>query len=51
MTDMTIRREFLDEVLTSLEGLDKKAQTNGEHKLLCIMALQLQESLDFTNEE
>ena len=51
MTDMTIRKEFLDEVLTSLETLNEKAITDGEHKLLCIMALQLQESLDFTNEE
>ncbi len=51
MTDMTIRREFLDEVLTSLEELDKKAETNGEHKVLCLMVKELRDNLDFTDEE
>ena len=51
MTDMTIRREFLDEVLTSLEELDKKAETNGEHKVLYLMVKALRDNLDFTDEE
>lgn len=43
---MTIRREWLNEVLDRLEMLERKAETNGESRLMCEMLITLKDNLE-----
>lgn len=49
MENMTIRREFIDEVLECLEHLIEQTETEGEEKLLYEMTLTMKENLEFTD--
>lgn len=43
---MTIRREWLNEVLDTLEMLERKAETNGESKIMYKMMKALEENVE-----
>jgi hypothetical protein len=45
--DMTMRKEFVFEVLDALEALNKKATTEGERKLMYELAVILQDCLSW----
>ena len=47
MENMTIRGEFIDEVLECLEHLMEQTETEGEEKLLYEMTLAMKENLEF----
>lgn len=49
MENMTIRKEFINEVLECLEHLMEQTETEGEEKLLYEMTLAMKESLEFTD--
>lgn len=49
MEDMTIRKEFINEVLECLEHLMEQTETEGEEKLLYEMTLAMKENLEFTD--
>ena len=47
MENMTIRGEFIDEVLECLEHLMEQTETEGEEKLLYEMTLAMKENREF----
>ena len=47
MEKMTIRKEFLNEVLDCLKHLMEQTETEGEEKLIYEMVLTMKESLKF----
>ena len=47
LKDMTIRKEFIEKVIDTMEELQKETQTNGEDKLLCEMLIAMKENVEF----
>lgn len=47
MKDMTIREEFLTEVLDCLERLMEHTETKGEEKLIYEMTLAMKNTIEF----
>ena len=47
LKDMTIRKEFIEKVIDTMEELQKETQTNGEDKLLCEMLIAMRENVEF----
>jgi hypothetical protein len=50
LKNMTIRKEFVNEIINTMEELSKKAETNGEYKLLCKMMKTMRKSLQWNEE-
>jgi hypothetical protein len=50
LKNMTIRKEFVNEIINTMEELSKKAETNGEYKLLCKMMKTMKKSLQWNEE-
>ena len=47
LKDMSIRNEFADEVINSIEELQAKATTNGEMKILYLMFETFKNNIEF----
>lgn len=44
---MIIRKEWLNEVLNTLEILEEKAETNGESRIMCEILKILKTNIEF----
>lgn len=51
LKDMSIRNEFADEVINSIEELQSKATTNGEMKILYLMFETFKNNIKFKERE
>ena len=51
LKDMSIRNEFADEVINSIEELQSKATTNGEMKILYLMFETFKNNIEFKERE
>lgn len=51
LKDMSIRNEFADEVISSIEELQSKATTNGEMKILYLMFETFKNNIEFKERE
>ena len=51
LKDMSIRNEFADEVINSIEELQSKATTNGEMKILYLMIEAFKNNIEFKERE
>lgn len=51
LKDMSIRNEFADEVINSIEELQSKAITNGEMKILYLMFETFKNNIEFKERE
>lgn len=47
LKDMSIRNEFADEIISSIEELQSKATTNGEMKILYLMFETFKNNIEF----
>ena len=51
LKDMSIRNEFADEIINSIEELQSKATTNGEMKILYLMFETFKNNIEFKERE
>ena len=51
LKNMKIRKEFVNEVIDSMEALGAKAETNGESALLYRMMKTMRKSLQWNEEK